>query len=174
MKLPSLTPLLWGVTGFACGVLTTWFMLYLPSQRLVRERENALIEMAKFNREEQERISQMREISTSAMQRWVALSDKTNTDYLKLQQTLQKQESLLADPGWFLLPMVMILVGFVAGLYIWSNREENLRDSATFDNFESFLTARLNAIAKTQNELDSIEQKADSTNNRLEDGRNDS
>lgn len=138
------------------------------------ERERAISEMVKFNREEQERVSQMKEISTSAMQRWVALSDKTNTDYLKLQQILHKQESLLADPGWFLLPMIIILVVFVAGFYIWANREENLRDSATFDNFESFLTARVNAAAKTQDKLDLIEQKADSTNNRLEDGRQNS
>src|SRR5690349_9413830 len=100
---------LWGVSGLLVGMSTILLFLYVPSQRLLMQREQAINEMAKFNREEQQRINALRDVSTGEMLKWLASVEKTNTEFQKIQQILHDQERTLADPGWFYLTVMMIL-----------------------------------------------------------------
>jgi hypothetical protein len=139
--------MLWGVIGFVLGMLTILLFLYLPSQQLLMQREQAINDMAKFNREEQERIRELRDVSTGEMLKWLAMAEKTNTEFQKIQQSLHEQERTLADPGWFYITAMMILVTSAICFYIWVNWNANTRDTATLENFETFFTARIEALA---------------------------
>lgn len=143
-------PVIFGVVGFVAGMLVVLFFLYMPSQKLLMQREQAINDMAKFNREEQERIRELRDVSTGEMMKWLAMAERTNTEFQKIQLSLHEQERELADPGWFYITAMMILVAAVISFYIWINWNENTRDTATLENFETFFMARIEAISERQ------------------------
>lgn len=122
--------------------------LYLPSQRLLMQREQSINDLANFNREEQERIRELRDVSSGEMLKWLAKSEKINMEFQKIQQSLHEQERTLTDPGWFFITAMMILVTGAICFYIWMNWNSNTRDTATLENFETFFTARIQALSE--------------------------
>jgi hypothetical protein len=147
-------PVFCGAIGFVLGMLTILLFLYLPAQQLLIQREQAINDMAKFNREEQERIRELRDVSTGEMLKWLAMADKTNLEFQKIQQSLHEQERNLADPGWFYIVVMMILVSFSICFYLWINRNANVKDTATLENFETFFSARLESLAERRNRIE--------------------
>jgi hypothetical protein len=139
-------------------MLTILLFLYLPSQRLLMQREQAINDMAKFNRQEQERIRELRDVSTGEMLKWLATVEKSNTEFQKIQQSLHEQERTLADPGWFYITAMMILVTFAICFYIWMNWNVNTRDTATLENFETFFAARVESIAEQRDRMTNLER----------------
>ena len=138
-------PAAWVICGFIAGAGLMLFLLY-PSQRLLVEREKALTEMANFNRQEQERVRQMRDISSGEMVRYLGLIEQTNAEFQRIQQRLNDQEKSLQNPGWFYIVVVLIFILFLAGMYFLANRNANLKDVATLETFEQFIRARLQGI----------------------------
>src|SRR5436309_1827455 len=101
-------PGIWFVLGFAIGGGLMLFMLYLPSQRLLMEREKALIDMARFNRQEQERLAQIRDLSTDQLVTWIGAIEQNNAEFHSIQQRLNEQEKNLQRPGWFYITLFLI------------------------------------------------------------------
>jgi hypothetical protein len=132
--------------GFVIGAGIVFFFVYLPSQRLLIERERAINEMARFNREEQERVRAMRDVSSGEMMKWVALADRTNTEFQNIQQRLHDQERNLQNPGWFYITLSLGAVVTVTVVYILAMRATNAKDVTTLENFETFISNKMRAF----------------------------
>src|SRR5258707_8413119 len=97
------------IVGFIGGAAVVLLFLYIPQQRLLLDRERAINEMARFNREEQQRIRDLRDVSTSEMMKWIAATERANTEFLRIQQRLHDQEKALANPGWFYITLMLLV-----------------------------------------------------------------
>jgi preprotein translocase subunit YajC len=118
------------ILGFVIGASLILLLLYVPQQRLLQDREKAINDMARFNREEQERVRALQDVSTGEMMKWMGLTEKTNSEFENIQQHLADQESHLQNPGWFYITLMLILTAGVTAFYIWAKRTTDQKDSA--------------------------------------------
>lgn len=141
-------PVMMLVVGFVAGAGLILFLLYIPQQRLLVEREKAINEMARFNREEQERVRAMRDVSSGEMLKWIGLTERTNTQFQEIQRRLAQQEMHLQANGWYYITLTLILIGGLVAFYIWTKRNTDIKDVATLENFQTFITVQMRMLEK--------------------------
>ncbi len=135
-----------GIVGFAIGLLSCFFFFVYPQQQTLMKKDKLLNELYEFNRQEQQRIAQLRDVSESQLKRWVSINEEASMKYQEIFNTLQKQERNYSNPGLYWTTLVLVLVVLLIGLYLYLNRIEDAKDIATLENFEVFIDQRLKQI----------------------------
>ncbi len=142
MILSSL-PFITGIVGFVLGILLVFLVFVIPQQRLITRKDALVNQMVAFNIQEQERLADMRNISEAQLQKWVAINEEASREYQEIFNTLRKQERQFANPGVYWVTIMLVALFVLIAFYIWANRNENIKDIATLENFESFVEQRL-------------------------------
>jgi hypothetical protein len=134
------------IMGFVLGAGLILFLLYIPQQQLLHEREKSINEMARFNREEQERVRAMRDVSSGEMLKWIGMTERTNAEFQAIQQRLAQRELQLAGHGSYYITLTAILIGGLFAFYIWAKRTTDIKDVATLENFQTFITVQMRML----------------------------
>ncbi len=107
-------------------------------------QKDALVNgMVELNLKEQNRLADMRDISEAQLRKWVALNEESNRKYQEIFETLHRQERFYANPGLYWTTLMLVFLCVLVGFYIWANRNENIKDLTTLENFETFIEQRL-------------------------------
>lgn len=134
------------LTGFAAGILLMLFTVYLPSQRILREREQSINQLAEFNRHEQQRVAEVRDLTFNQVQDWVAKIDQANTRFMDIQRVLHKQEMSIANQGFYHVLLGALVVAVTAVSYFVFLGRDASKDSVVLDTFETAVRARLQRL----------------------------
>jgi hypothetical protein len=134
------------LTGFAAGILLMLFTVYLPSQRILREREQSINQLAEFNRHEQQRVAEVRDLTFNQVQDWVAKIDQANTRFMDIQRVLHKQEMGIANQGFYLVLLAALVVASTAVSYFVFLGRDASKDSVVLDTFETAVRTRLQRL----------------------------
>ncbi len=143
---PKYASLTAGLVGLVAGLLIMLLFVALPQQRTIMKKDDLVTRMAEFNREEQERLAEMRDVSEAQLHKWVSINEEAARKYGELLHALQKREQLYANPGLYWTTLVLVLLCVIIGFYIWASRTENLKDVTTLRNFEAFVEQRLKHV----------------------------
>ena len=101
-----------------------------------------------MNREEAQRVSQQKNISEAQIQKWVATVEDASRQYQEVMLLLHQQEQKLRNPGIYYISFMVVLLAFTVAFYAWVNRNENMRDLVTFENFKGFINQLLTTSAR--------------------------
>jgi len=119
------------IAGAAVGFWICWFTMVRPLVGHLDQRENAVREWERINRQEREAIAGIKTISTEELRKWVSTLDEQNLRYMELQNTLHHQEIALIAPPTIHLWIAFLAVVSVAGLAVWMIRDSNADDART-------------------------------------------
>ena len=135
-----------GIVGFVAGLLVCFIFFVWPQQRILMKKDKLLNELYEFNRQEQQRLAELREVSESQLKRWVSINEDANRRYQEIFNTLQKQERNYSNPGLYWTTLLLVLIFSLMALYFWLNHKEDAKDIATLENFEAFIDQRLKRL----------------------------
>jgi len=61
-----------GIVGFVAGLLVCFMFFVWPQQSILMKKDKLLNELYEFNRQEQQRLAELRDVSESQLKRWSA------------------------------------------------------------------------------------------------------
>lgn len=134
------------VGSFMAGVALTFILFVYPQQRLMLKKDALVAAMADFNLQEQSRLADMRDISEAQLRKWVSINEQASRKYQEIFDRLRQQERRYSNPGLYWTTLMAVLTAVLVGYYIWVNKQENTKDLATLENFETFIDQRLSAL----------------------------
>ena len=134
------------VIGFLVGGGLILWLMFFPQQKLLTDRDKTISEQARFNREEQERISQVRDMSSGELMKWIRLKEQMNAEFQTVQQRLADQELSLNGYGSHQVTLVIVATAAVMALYVMAFNRKNAKDASTMEDFHTFVSARLNSV----------------------------
>ena len=133
--------------AFLAGCVVTFVSLYLPQQKIIQQQEANLSKWAEFTQKEQQRVSEIRDISQDQLREWVSINNEANGQFQKIYNLLNEQKLAYSNSEGYWAALFVIILGVLIAFYIWLHRNENQKDIATLENFEIFIEQRLQGSA---------------------------
>lgn len=147
-ELHTSNPLFAGIVGASVGFFLCWSTMVRPLVVHLDQREKALHEWERINRQEREAIADIKTIGTEELRKWVSTLDEQNTRYAQLQSLLHKQELSLVGPATTHLWISLIAVLGVVGFAMWMMRDSNADAARTLHSAVAVLPSLREALRK--------------------------
>lgn len=147
-------PLVAGIVGASVGFFLCWSTMVRPLVVHLDQREKALHEWERINRQEREAIADIKTIGTEELRKWVSTLDEQNTRYAQLQSLLHKQELSLVGPATTHLWISLIAVLGVVGFAMWMMRDSNADAARTLHNAVAVLPSLREALRDKRTSLE--------------------
>lgn len=148
-------PLFAGIVGASVGFFLCWSTMVRPLVVHLDQREKALHEWERINRQEREAIADIKTIGTEELRKWVSTLDEQNTRYAQLQSLLHKQELSLVGPATTHLWISLIAVLGVVGFAMWMMRDSNADAARTLHSAVAVLPSLREALREKRQALES-------------------
>lgn len=147
-------PLPWVLISFILGFFLCWYLMVLPLNVSLNQREEALKQWEQINRQERQAIGDIKTISIEEVRKWVSTMDEQNTRFSQLQSHLHKQEIALVAPAATHLWISFLIVFCVVGFAVWMMRDSNAEAARTLQSAIAVLPSLREAISDRRVTLD--------------------